>query len=161
MSPPQHNSAGNPQKNGLISTEKLDRDINLASGIALLSGLVLLFVLAFVLSTRKPFDYNPFSAWNLINVPILLGLGFGVGKRSRVCSVLLVIYAAFALVSSFVVPKQEPRAVPLAVFLFLISRGTLAIFRYHALQRTARESAKIETSSEAASSATVSVPPPI
>ena len=158
MSPTQESPAGKPQKKRLNPTEKMDRDINLASGIALLSGLVLLFVLAFVLSTKKPADYNPLhiSAWDLINVPILLGLGFGVGKRSRVCSVLLTIFAAVVVLRRVIQSEPGLGAVASVFYLFVIFRGTLAVFRYHTMRRKARELAQSGTSSAAASSTTLS-----
>jgi hypothetical protein len=169
MSPPQENPAGNPQKkrlNPLLAlslpvvksgpTEKIDRDINFASGIALLSGLGLLFVLPFALSTKSQDNPLHISAWDFINVPILLGLGFGVGKRSRVCSVLLTIYAALAVLGRVIQAKPEFWVGASVVYLFFIFRGTLAVFRHHALRRKTRELAESGTSSDDASSTTIS-----
>jgi hypothetical protein len=73
--------------------------------------------------------------WNLISVAILFGLGFGVYKRSRVCSVLLTLYAVLSVLYAIV--NTQPghgAAVAPAFYLFFIFRGTLAVFRYHELQ---------------------------
>ena len=95
----------------------------------------MLFVaVPFALLIEKPTGYSPgdISAWDLVNVPILLGLGFGVYRRSRVCSVLLTIYAVVVVIVRMMEPKPGPWAVASIFYLFVVCRG---LSRYSVITR--------------------------
>jgi hypothetical protein len=117
---------------------RIDRDICWAWFLAVASAAVWLLVIVLEICGGFPGDYRPkelsdLSAWSLIDVGILFGLGLGVYRRSRICSVLLTLCAVLAVLEATV--KGERRAAVQLFYLVFFFRGTVAVFRYHKLQR--------------------------
>ena len=78
----------------------------------------------------------------LLDALLVLGLAFGVYRRSRVASSLLVAY--FLASSAFVIASSG-RVALLVIRLFIalaLVRGCIVTFRFHELQRAVREQAQ-------------------
>lgn len=127
-----------PQKEDSTSPKRhIDRDIKIAWVLATLVGagwlVIILFGRGFLLKFVPP-NLQSLSLWDLINVPIIWALGFGVYKRSRVFALLLTTFAALAVVGEIVERKSGSPVGASIFYLFFFIRGTIAVFRYHKLR---------------------------
>lgn len=74
---------------------------------------------------------NMFGAWNLLDVALIALLAFGIYRRSRIASTLMLIYF---VISKILIMKQvgRPDGIVLAlVFVIFYFRAVLGTFRYH------------------------------
>jgi hypothetical protein len=117
------------QKKQLSPTERIDRDISYAVLAAGFSGFVELFAIIYgrgvPLFTKSGPVYFYFNAWNSIDVAITFALAFGVYKRSRVCSVFLVLYAIIWVIVRIALDVQGVAATAGVIYLFFFFRGLL------------------------------------
>jgi hypothetical protein len=72
------------------------------------------------------------DAWYLADVAILLGLSFGVYRKSRVCGALLLVYALASYAHLWAVTGRI-RILPF-VFMYFYVQGIRGAFAYHALR---------------------------
>jgi serine/threonine-protein kinase len=75
-----------------------------------------------------------FSAWELIDVALVLGLAFGIYKKSRTCAVLMLIYF---IISKIIIMAEtgKPTGIPMAlVFGYFFWQGVSGTFAYHKLK---------------------------
>lgn len=76
-----------------------------------------------------------FDAWNLLDVALILGLTFGIYKRSRTCAVIMLAYFVLSKYL-LMVEAGKPTGIPMTlVFLYFYGRGVLGTFRYHRLKQ--------------------------
>lgn len=76
-----------------------------------------------------------FSAWELIDVALILGLAFGIYKKSRTCAVLMLIYFIISKIL-IMVETGKPIGIPMAlVFGYFFWQGVSGTFAYHKLKK--------------------------
>jgi hypothetical protein len=104
------------------------KKIKNAWGAALFSaGITLVFTLVAMSGTKM----LNFSAWQLIDVILILGLAFGIYKKSRTCAVLLLIYFIGAKLLMFA-ESGAISSIPMAlVFGYFYWQGVSGTFAYH------------------------------
>ena len=69
-----------------------------------------------------------FDAWILLDAAILAGLAYGVWRHSRVCALLLLIYA---IANEVYLALQETShfSILRLIFIYFYFRGTIQLFR--------------------------------
>ena len=76
-----------------------------------------------------------FSAWELFDVALILGLAFGIYKKSRTCAVLMLIYFIASKVL-IMAETGKPTGIPMAlVFAYFFWQGVSGTFAYHKLKK--------------------------
>lgn len=94
-------------------------------------GVTLLVALAALLG----FSFMGFSAWNLLDAGLMLGLAYGIYRNSRVCAVLLFAYFVISKVIMWV-QFRNIAGLPLSlVFGYFFFMGILGTFAYHSLKK--------------------------
>ena len=78
------------------------------------------------------------DAYAFIDVAIMLGLSYGVYRKSRVCALLM--FAFFTLNKLIMWTNAgTPTGLPLSlVFFFMFGQGVVGTFQYHRVARAAR-----------------------
>lgn len=72
---------------------------------------------------------------DLIDVAFILGMAFGISRKSRVCAVLMVVYFAFSKYLIFRASGQLGSVWMGVVFLYLYAQGAIGTFEYHRLRK--------------------------
>jgi len=72
-----------------------------------------------------------FSAWEFFDVALLLGLTYGIYRKSRVCAVLMVVYFLVSKILLFMEFGKSPGIVMSVVFLYFYAQGVAGTFAYH------------------------------
>lgn len=81
------------------------------------------------------------DAWAFIDIAIILGLTYGVYRKSRVCAILVLV---FFVVNKVVMWSSAGTlsGVPLAlVFMWFFGQGIVGTIQYHKLQRESESAA--------------------
>jgi lysylphosphatidylglycerol synthetase-like protein (DUF2156 family) len=91
------------------------------------AGITLVVTLMAVLRTAPMF----FSAWELIDVVLILGLAFGIYKKSRSCAVLMFVYFVVSSILGLVEPGGGSSFLLLLVFGYFYWQGVSGTFAYH------------------------------
>jgi len=109
--------------------EAIRKKIRLAWGAGLVSAAVtLIFVLIAVSGT----SLLGFGLAQLLDVAVILGLSFGIYKRSRVCSVLMLLYFVY---SKFLMMRiggiSGGNVFTSLLFLYFYIQGVIGTFAYH------------------------------
>jgi hypothetical protein len=110
-----------------VPAEVLDK-IRLGWAAALFSaGMTLVVTIAAMTGTESEI----FSAWSLLDVAMILGLAFGIYKKSRVCAVLMLVY--FVASKVFIVSQTGSfSSIPVGlIFTYLYLQAVLGTFTYH------------------------------
>jgi len=94
---------------------------SIQAGLALLMG---------TLAGVGIFAAPGFDAWMLVDAAILAALAYGVWRRSRVCALLLLIYAIGNEVS-LALQKNSHFSILRLIFIYFYLRGTIQLFREH------------------------------
>ena len=76
-----------------------------------------------------------FSAWNLLDVVLILGLAFGIYMKSRVCAVIMLIYFIASKIILMVEAGQPSGLLMTLAFGYLYAQGVFGTFAYHAFPR--------------------------
>ena len=106
------------------------KDIKNAWVAGCIAGALTLAATLWAMSGVKILSFNAFS---LIDVAVVVGLAFGIYKKSRVCAVLMLINFLFA---KFMLFQESGRTsdIPLIlVFVYYYYKGVLGTFSYHKL----------------------------
>jgi len=69
------------------------------------------------------------NIYQLVDVFILLGLSFGVFKRSRICVIMLFIYAV--LNEIYIIKIGMNPSLIRIIFIYFYLQGLIAIFKWH------------------------------
>lgn len=75
-----------------------------------------------------------FSAWELIDVALVLGLTFGIYRKSRTCAVVMLVYF---LISKIMIVAETGKPTGLVmgfIFLYFYWHGVTGTFAYHRLK---------------------------
>jgi uncharacterized membrane protein YczE len=76
------------------------------------------------------------SPWNVIDAIFIAGLAFGIGRYSRICAVLLLVYL-FANVAMRYMEAGQGSGWGIAfVFAYFIYQGIRGTFSYHKLKKS-------------------------
>jgi hypothetical protein len=79
------------------------------------------------------------DAWAFLDVALLLGLAFGVSRKSRSCAVLLLVYFVGGKILMWT-EAGNVRGLPVAlVFMWYFAQGVVGTFQYHGLVGSGRE----------------------
>ena len=71
------------------------------------------------------------DAWGVIDLAILLGLAYGVYRKSRICAVLLLLFFLLGRIM-FMIESGKPNGLLVtAIFLYYYGRGVMGTFEYH------------------------------
>lgn len=116
------------KQNQLSPQEKIDRAIQRAWIAALVCGGITLVVGLIAIGGTQLVP--GFNGAIVLDAVILLGLAFGVYKRSRICATLLVGYAAFNEVYMISIGMDKSPALRL-IFIYFYVRGMFATFADH------------------------------
>lgn len=104
---------------------------------ALISASITLVFILVAISGTKIFN---FDAWALFDVLLMLGLAFGIYKKSRACAVLMLSYFIFSKIS-LLAAGAPVSSLPMAViFLYFYWQGVVGTFRYHAFLKNSSPS---------------------
>jgi len=114
----------------MLDRKLADAFILCSAMAALVAGTATLF-----LSLTKTYGFN---LWNLLDVVLFWGLGFGVVKRSRICAVVLFLYNIANRVDMWTRSRDIWLTLgPIALlFLALYLLGAVGTFMYHNLKRS-------------------------
>ena len=74
-----------------------------------------------------------FSAWELIDVAMILALAFGIYKKSRTCAVLMLVYFVASKILIMVETGKPSGAVMGLLFAYFFWQGVSGTFAYHRL----------------------------
>jgi hypothetical protein len=100
------------------------------------AGITLIFI-AIALSGGTPIA--GIDAWALVDVAIILGLSYGVYRKSRICAVLLLLFFLVNRIAMWA-ESGTVSGLPLAlVFLWFLGQGVVGTFQHHRLERTSAE----------------------
>ncbi len=88
----------------------------------------LVVVGSYVLQLVK--GYPPFDWFALFDLPIVIGLAFGLYRKSRVAAVGIIFYFVAVGVLQFIRWHSLPIA-PYIILAFFLGRAIPAVFRYH------------------------------
>ncbi len=84
------------------------------------------------------------TAFSILDVLLLLGLAFGMHRRSRTCAVILLAYFLLSKVLQYMVVSASATGrisvvsgIPMAlIFIYLYTQGVIGTFAWHRLRRT-------------------------
>ena len=110
------------------------RNIRNAWVAGVISGCITLIITLLAIAGRSLYG---FSGTELVDVVLILGLSFGIYKRSRTCAVLMLEYFIFAKVYMMVGGHLNVMGAFVAViFLYFYSMGIVGAFQYHRFLRS-------------------------
>jgi len=114
---PQFRSLGLPEKH----VTRAWMAASIQAGLTLIMG---------VLAAAGVFVAPGFDAWILVDAAMVAALAYGVWKRSRICALLLLIYA---LGNEVYLALQETShfSILRLIFIYFYFRGTIQLFREH------------------------------
>ena len=136
-SPPESPVADMPKPASAVPP-KILRKIKRAWVAALvLAGMTLIFRL---IAVQYGARISPFSAGTLIDTALILGLAFGIYKKSRVCAVLMLIYCILSkiLFMAAIGKLSVTATVIVLIFVYFFWQGVWGTFAYHKLIQRAR-----------------------
>jgi serine/threonine-protein kinase len=77
------------------------------------------------------------NAWAFVDIGIILGLAYGVYRKSRTCAVLLFTFFLVEKIAMFA-SANRVGSVPIALaFIYLYGRGMVGTFQYHRERKAA------------------------
>ena len=119
-------SSVNDQKN-MVPEDVLKKIRNVWVAAIISAGMTLLITLIAMSGT----ELMGFSAWQLMDVALILGLAFGIYKKSRTCAVLMFVYF---IASKIMLMAQSgaPNGIFLAImFGYFYWQGVSGTFSYN------------------------------
>jgi len=72
-----------------------------------------------------------FDAWEFVDVVLILGLTYGIYRKSRVCAVFMVIYFVASKIMLFMQTGKPNGIVVTLIFLYYYCQGVAGTFAYH------------------------------
>jgi serine/threonine-protein kinase len=72
-----------------------------------------------------------FDAWEFLDVAFILGLTYGIYRKSRVCAVLMLVYFLISKIIIFAQSGKPNGIVMAVVFLYYYAQGVAGTFAYH------------------------------
>lgn len=85
-----------------------------------------------------------FSAWELFDVALVLGLAFGICKKSRTCAVLMLLYFIASKIL-IIVETGKPTGMLMAlVFGYFFWQAVAGTFAYHKINKPALDVVSVD-----------------
>jgi len=78
-----------------------------------------------------------FTPWQLIDVALVLGLCYGVYRKSRTCATILLLHFAISKIMIFTATGKFQGVVMAVIFLYYYTLGVHGTFVYHKLVKEA------------------------
>jgi hypothetical protein len=100
----------------------------------LISAAITLLVTLLAVSGFKVLD---FDAWEFLDVALILGLTYGIYRKSRVCALLMFLYFLASKILMFVQSGKPNGIVMGIIFLYYYGQGVAGTFAYHKLAKRA------------------------
>jgi hypothetical protein len=108
--------------------EKILKQIKSGWIAALISaGFTLVVTLLAVMGT----EVLGFTLWSLFDVGLILGLAFGIYKKSRTCAVLMLVYFIASKIMIFSQTSQISGIVVALIFAYYYWNAIVGTFAYH------------------------------
>lgn len=118
-------SVSDPKK---MVPEEVLKKIRNAWVAAIVSAVITLLITLIAMSGTEVMG---FSAWQMMDVALVLGLAFGIYKKSRTCAVLTFVYFIASKIM-LMAESGAPNGIFLAiVFGYLYWQGVSGTFSYH------------------------------
>lgn len=114
--------------------DKVLKKIRAAWIACLVSAAMTLVMIAVVMSTGRS-SIGLQGPIDLIDVVFILGMAFGISRKSRVCAVLMLAYFAF---SKYLIIRASGQVSGVwlgLVFLYFYAQGVVGTFEYHKLRK--------------------------
>jgi hypothetical protein len=112
--------------------------IRMAWILCLLSGGLTLAVTLAAMDSPQVALQTGLSAWNLIDVVLILGLAVGIFLKNRACAVLLLTYCLISKVIQIASGLASPSAIGIGILCaHAFFNGVRGTFTYHKLKQTA------------------------
>lgn len=118
--------------------EEVSKRIRNAVGAGVISGIITLLVCLAAIVTGHAI--MGLDAWSLLDVAMILGLTFGLYKKSRVCAVLMLLYYAGNKIFQVLVLHNYGGIIWGVIFCYLYAMGVAGTFEYHRIMNEAEES---------------------
>ncbi len=80
--------------------------------------------------------HGPFSGSQLWDVVFILGLAFGISRKSRVCAVVMFLYFVISKIWLIYVTGQFNGIYLGFAFLYFYGQGAMATFDYHRIRKS-------------------------
>lgn len=112
--------------------EELAKDIRNGWVAACVSGV---FTLIIVLVAVSGTPILNFDAWAFLDVALIFGLAFGVYRKSRVASTILLIYFVISKILLIVASGQASGIVMAIIFGLYYTKAMIATYKIQALQK--------------------------
>ncbi len=112
--------------------DELAKDIRNGWVAACISGV---FTLVIVLIAVSGTPILNFDAWAFLDVALIFGLAFGVYRRSRVASTILLIYFVISKILLIVASGQASGIVMAIIFGMYYTKAMIATYKIQALQK--------------------------
>lgn len=112
-----------------VVPDKIHKKIRNAAVACLISAAItLVFAL---LAASGTLALAGFGLAQLVDVALILGLAFGIYKRSRICAVIMLVYFVISKVWLFRATGQFSGGFVALVFLYLYGQGVVGTFAFH------------------------------
>ena len=89
-----------------------------------------------VVFTLVQMQQNSLAVYNFIDVALIAGLAFGIFKKSRTCSTIMVVY--FVAAKIYIMAQTgSPRGIIIALlFIYLYINAMIGTYQYHSWKKT-------------------------
>jgi len=90
-------------------------------------AITLIFTLMAILGK----SIHGFGAWQLLDVAMILGLTFGIYKKSRICATVMLVYFVASKAMLIAETGNVAGHVTSLIFLYFYAQGVYGTFAYH------------------------------
>ena len=97
------------------------------------AGMTLVMVAVVIATGRSTLGLQ--GPIDLVDVAFILGMAFGISRKSRVCAVLMLVYFAFSKYLIIRATGQLSGVWLGVVFLYFYAQGVVGTFEYHKLRK--------------------------
>jgi hypothetical protein len=121
----------------VVNPEKTDEGIAKKIRNAWICGLIsagvtIVFILIAVFGGK---NFAGIDAWSIGDVVLILGLTYGIYRKSRTCAVLLFAYFVLSKILMWSASGKPDGLLLALVFMWYYAQGIAGTFAYHKLQR--------------------------
>ena len=119
---------------GIEIPDKVLKKIRTAWIACLVSAGMTVVMIAVVIATGKS-SLGLQGPIDLLDVAFILGMAFGISRKSRACAVLMLVYFAFSKYLIIRATGQVGSVWLGLVFLYFYAQGVVGTFEYHKLRK--------------------------
>ena len=119
---------------GIEIPDKVSKKIRAAWIACLFSASMTLVMVAIVIATGER-NFGLHGPIDLLDVGFILGLAFGISRKSRVCAVLMLVYF---MLSKYLIIRATGQVGGVwlgLAFLYFYAQGVVGTFEYHKLRK--------------------------